>query len=286
MGKVAIVTDSNSGITQEEGKELGVHVLPMPFYINGELFYEDITLSQEEFYKKLAEDAEISTSQPSPGDVMDLWEGLLKKYDEILYIPMSSGLSSSCDTAMGLAMEFEGKVHVVNNQRISVTQRQSVLDAIEMAEKGMSVQEIEEVLMREKLESSIYVTVDTLKYLKKGGRITPAAAALGTMLRLKPVLQIHGEKLDAFSKVRTMSAAKKTMLDAMRNDLENRFAGSSMRLAIAHTNNEAMALEFKAELEKEFPGYPEIIVNELSLSVACHIGDGALAVACSRIPEV
>ena len=286
MGKVAIVTDSNSGITQEEGKELGVHVLPMPFYINGELFYEDITLSQEEFYKKLAEDAEISTSQPSPGDVMDLWEGLLKKYDEILYIPMSSGLSSSCDTAMGLAMEFEGKVHVVNNQRISVTQRQSVLDAIEMAEKGMSVQEIEEVLMREKLESSIYVTVDTLKYLKKGGRITPAAAALGTMLRLKPVLQIHGEKLDAFSKVRTMSAAKKTMIDAIRNDLENRFAGSSMKLAIAHTNNEAMALEFKAELEKEFPGYPEIIVNELSLSVACHIGDGALAVACSRIPEV
>lgn len=286
MGKVAIVTDSNSGITQEESKKLGIHILPMPFYINGELFYEDITLSQEEFYKKLAEDAEISTSQPSPGDVMDLWEGLLEEYDEVLYIPMSSGLSSSCDTAMGLAMEFEGKVHVVNNQRISVTQRQSVLDAIEMAEKGMSVQEIEEVLMREKLESSIYVTVDTLKYLKKGGRITPAAAALGTMLRLKPVLQIHGEKLDAFSKVRTMSAAKKTMIDAIRNDLENRFAGSSMKLAIAHTNNEAMALEFKAELEKEFPGYPEIIVNELSLSVACHIGDGALAVACSRIPEV
>lgn len=286
MGKVAIVTDSNSGITQEESKKLGIHILPMPFYINGELFYEDITLSQEEFYKKLAEDAEISTSQPSPGDVMDLWEELLKKYDEILYIPMSSGLSSSCDTAMGLAMEFEGKVRVVNNQRISVTQRQSVLDAIEMAEKGMSVQEIEEVLMREKLESSIYITVDTLKYLKKGGRITPAAAALGTMLRLKPVLQIHGEKLDAFSKVRIMSAAKKTMIDAIRNDLENRFAGSSMKLAIAHTNNEAMALEFKAELEKEFPGYPEIIVNELSLSVACHIGDGALAVACSRIPEV
>ena len=286
MGKVAIVTDSNSGITQEESKKLGIHILPMPFYINGELFYEDITLSQEEFYKKLAEDAEISTSQPSPGDVMDLWEELLKKYDEILYIPMSSGLSSSCDTAMGLAMEFEGKVRVVNNQRISVTQRQSVLDAIEMAEKGMSVQEIEEVLMREKLESSIYVTEDTLKYLKKGGRITPAAAALGTMLRLKPVLQIHGEMLDAFSKVRIMSAAKKTMIDAIRNDLENRFAGSSMKLAIAHTNNEAMALEFKAELEKEFPGYPEIIVNELSLSVACHIGDGALAVACSRIPEV
>ena len=154
MGKVAIVTDSNSGITQEEGKKLGIHILPMPFYINGELFYEDITLSQEEFYKKLAEDAEISTSQPSPGDVMDLWEELLKKYDEILYIPMSSGLSSSCDTAMGLAMEFEGKVRVVNNQRISVTQRQSVLDAIELAEKGMSVQKIEEVLMREKLESS------------------------------------------------------------------------------------------------------------------------------------
>ena len=264
MGKVAIVTDSNSGITQEESKKLGIHILPMPFYINGELFYEDITLSQEEFYKKLAEDAEISTSQPSPGDVMDLWEELLKKYDEILYIPMSSGLSSSCDTAMGLAMEFEGKVRVVNNQRISVTQRQSVLDAIEMAEKGMSVQEIEEVLMREKLESSIYITVDTLKYLKKGGRITPAAAAIGTVLNLKPVLQIQGDKLDA-----------------MEKDLKERFAGEEVHLEAAYTCSAEEAQEWKTEIEARFPGY-DVVMNPLSLSVSCHIGPGARAIACSR----
>lgn len=286
MGKVAIVTDSNSGITQEESKKLGIHVLPMPFYINGELFYEDITLSQEEFYKKLAEDAEISTSQPSPGDVMDLWEELLKKYDEILYIPMSSGLSSSCDTAMGLAMEFEGKVRVVNNQRISVTQRQSVLDAIEMAEKGMSVQEIEEVLMREKLESSIYITVDTLKYLKKGGRITPAAAAIGTVLNLKPVIQIQGDKLDAFSKARGWKSAKKTMLDAMEKDLKERFAGEEVHLEAAYTCSAEEAQEWKTEIEARFPGY-DVVMNPLSLSVSCHIGPGALAVACSKkIPEL
>ena len=286
MGKIAVVTDSNSGITQEKGKELGVHVIPMPFYIDGELFLEDITLTQEAFYEKLASDCEISTSQPAPGEVMEFWDKLLKEYDEIVHIPMSSGLSSTCETAIMLSKDYDGKVEVVNNQRISVTQKTSVLDAVRLAKAGKSALEIKESLEAEKLEASIYITVDTLKYLKKGGRITPAAAALGTMLRLKPVLQIHGEKLDAFSKVRTMSAAKKTMIDAIRNDLENRFAGSPMKLAIAHTNNEAMALEFKAELEKEFPGYPEIIVNELSLSVACHIGDGALAVACSRIPEV
>ena len=284
MGKVAIVTDSNSGITQEESKKLGIHILPMPFYINGELFYEDITLSQEEFYKKLAEDAEISTSQPSPGDVMDLWEELLKKYDEILYIPMSSGLSSSCDTAMGLAMEFEGKVRVVNNQRISVTQRQSVLDAIEMAEKGMSVQEIEEVLMREKLESSIYVTVDTLKYLKKGGRITPAAAAIGTVLNLKPVLQIQGEKLDAFAKARTTGQGKALMVNAIRTDMENRFGGAApdnIYLQVAYTKNRENALHFCEELKKEFPGF-NVEPDPLSLSVSCHIGPGALAVACCK----
>ena len=286
MSKVAIVTDSNSGITQERGKELGIFVLPMPFFIDGELYLEDITLSQSEFYEKLGADSDISTSQPSPGEVMDLWDKVLEEYDELVCIPMSSGLSSTCATAITLAAEYDGRVQVVDNQRISVTQEQSVLDAMNLREEGKSAAEIKEILEKEKLQASIYITVDTLKYLKKGGRITPAAAAIGTVLNLKPVLQIQGEKLDAFSKVRTMSAAKKTMIDAIRNDLENRFAGSSMKLAIAHTNNEAMALEFKAELEKEFPGYPEIIVNELSLSVACHIGDGALAVACSRIPEV
>lgn len=286
MKRTVIVTDSNSGITQEQAAAIGIEVLPMPFYINQELFYEGITLAQEEFYKRLEEDVPISTSQPSPGDVMALWDRLLKDYDEIVHIPMSSGLSGSCQTAKMLAEDYDGKVEVVNNQRISITQVHSVMDAQNLVKAGKSAAEIRKILEAEGLQASIYITVTTLKYLKKGGRITPAAAALGTMLRLKPVLQIQGEKLDAFSKVRTMSAAKRVMLDAIRNDLEKRFAGCKMRLAIAHTNNQEAAMEFKKEVEAEFPGFPEILVDELSLSVACHIGDGALAVAVSKIVEI
>lgn len=285
MSKVGIVTDSNSGITQKEGKELGIRVLPMPFYINGELYYEDITLTQEEFYKKLAEDADISTSQPSPGSIMDLWDEVLKEYDEIVHIPMSSGLSGSCETAKMLAADYDGKVVVVDNQRISVTQKQSVLDAIALAEKGLSAQEIHDILMREKMEASIYITVDTLKYLKKGGRVTPAAAALGTVLNLKPVLQIQGEKLDAFAKVRGWKAAKKAMLNAIENDLNNRFAGKEMYLQMAYTCSLEEALIWKGELEEKFPGYA-IQMSPLSLSVSCHIGEGARAVAvCHKVPE-
>jgi len=288
MGKVAIVTDSNSGITQEESKKLGIHILPMPFYINGELFYEDITLSQEEFYKKLAEDAEISTSQPSPGDVMDLWEELLKKYDEILYIPMSSGLSGSCQTAIMLAQEeeYDGKVYVVNNQRISVTQRQSVIDAKGMAEAGYDAAAIQKRLEETKFDSTIYITLDTLHYLKKGGRITPAAAALGTILRLKPVLQIQGEKLDAYSKARTYKIAKNTMLDAIAKDIEERFDGKSspedIYIAIAHTDNLAAAEEFRDEVKAIYPEH-DIYIDHLSLSVACHIGPGALAITATKV---
>ena len=286
MGKIAIVTDSISGITQAQGKELGIHVIPMPFYINEELFFEDITLTQDEFYQKLAEDAEISTSQPSPGDVIDLWEKLLEEYDEIIHIPMSSALSSSCETAFMLAKEFEGKVHIIDNQRISVTMRQSVLDAIEMAEMGMTASEIEKVLMREKLEASIYITVDTLKYLKKGGRVTPAAAALGTVLNLKPVLQIQGGKLDSYAKVRGMKAAKKNMIEAIRNDIEQRFAGKHVQLMIAYTCSEEEAMKWKEELEAKFPEHEITHVDRLSLSVSCHIGPGAIAVACCKKMEI
>ena len=217
MGKkrIAIVTDSNSGITQQQGKEMGITVLPMPFYINEQLFLEDITLTQEEFYKRLEEGADISTSQPSPADVMELWETLLQSYEEVVHIPMSSGLSNSCQTAMVMAKEFKGRVHVVDNQRISVTQRQSVLDAVTLAEAGKNGAQIKEILEKEAHESSIYITLETLKYLKKGGRITPAAAALGTVLNLKPVLQIQGQRLDAFSKARGKKQAKKIMIKAM-----------------------------------------------------------------------
>jgi DegV family protein with EDD domain len=286
MNKIAIVTDSNSGISQQKAKEMGVHVLPMPFVIDGQEYLDGVTLFHKDFYEYLAKDVDVSTSQPSPGAIMSLWDALLKDYDEIVHIPMSSGLSGTCQTAKMLAQDYDGKVEVVNNQRISITQTHAVMDALHLAEAGKSAREIREILEEEGLQSSIYITVVTLKYLKKGGRITPAAAALGTMLKLKPVLQIQGEKLDAFAKVRTMSAAKRTMIEAIRHDLENRFAGCNMKLAVAHTNNEAEAMEFKKELEAEFPGYTIDLVDELSLSVACHIGDGSLAVGCSKIVEV
>ena len=289
MSKIAIATDSNSGITQAQGKELGIFVLPMPFYINDELFLEDITLSQEQFYQRLAEDADVKTTQPSPGDVTDLWDKILQDYDQIVYIPMSSSLSSSCETAAMLAQDYEGKVFVVNNQRISVTQRQSVLDAKTMAQAGKSAQEIQDYLERTKFDSDIYITVDTLKYLKKGGRCTPAAAALGAVLGIKPVLRIKGEKLDSFAKVRGWKAAKKSMIDAIRHTMDTDFPGLSgpeqLHIAAAYTGDRAAAEEWLKELEATFPGYP-IHMDPLSLSVACHIGPGARAVTVSKALEL
>lgn len=285
MGKIAIVTDSNSGITQDQGRELGVYVLPMPFYINDVMYLEGITLTQEEFYRRLQQDEPISTSQPSPAEVCGLWDNLLKEYDEVVHIPMSSGLSASCETAMGLARNYDGKVQVVDNQRISVTQRQSVLDAVNLAKAGRTAAEIKKVLEDEKMESSIYITLETLKYLKKGGRITPAAAAIGTVLNLKPVLQIQGEKLDAYAKVRGKKQAKRVMIKAVQEDLEKRFAkyvkSGEMSLAMAYTGNLEEAEEFKKEVQQAFPGY-DIHMDPLSLSVACHIGHGALAVTCAK----
>lgn len=285
MSKIAIVTDSNSGITQDEGRSLGVFVLPMPFYINEVMYLEGITLSQEEFYERLQKDETISTSQPSPGEVCGMWDNLLKEYDEIVHIPMSSGLSASCETAMGLARDYDGKVQVVDNQRISVTQRQSVLDALALVKAGKNAAEIREILEAEKMESSIYITLETLKYLKKGGRITPAAAAIGTVLNLKPVLQIQGDKLDAYSKVRGKKQAKRVMLKAMKEDMDTRFAEyvkkGEMCLQMAYTGNQEEAEEFKKEFQEMFPEL-EIHMDPLSLSVACHIGHGALAVACSK----
>ncbi|MDO4303293.1 MAG: DegV family protein [Bacillota bacterium] len=282
--KIAIVTDSNSGITQAEAKQLGITVLPMPFMINEETFYEDITLSQPEFYEKLEGGANVVTSQPSPESVLNLWENLLKEYDEIVHIPMSSGLSGSCQSAIMLSEDFDGRVQVANNQRISVTQRQSALDAKMLARQGMNAREIKEFLEKDKFNSSIYIMLDTLYYLKKGGRITPAAAAIGTMLKLKPVLQIQGEKLDAFAKARTANQGKSIMINAIRNDMETRFGGAradNIWLQVAYTKNIDTAQQFVAELEKEFPGF-NIVCNPLSLSVACHIGPGALAVACCK----
>ena len=287
MSKVAVMTDSNSGITQTEAKELGICVLPMPFYIDEQTYYEDIDLTQDEFYEKLKGDCDIKTSMPALGDVTDKWDGLLKEYDEIVYIPMSSGLSGSCEAAIMLSQDYDGKVQVVNNQRISVTQRQSVLDAMELAQKGKKAEEIKDILESVKMESSIYIMLDTLYYLKKGGRITPAAAALGTLLKLKPVLQIQGDKLDAFAKARTPKQGKNIMIDTMKKDFAERFndlEGKNMHLEIAYSHDKEAAEAFKEEVQAQFPNH-EIIMNPLSLSVSCHIGPGAIAIACSKKVE-
>lgn len=289
MNKVAIATDSNSGINQKQAEELGIYVLPMPFRINDEEYFEDITLTQEEFYVRLAQGAQISTSQPTAGNVMSFWDELLKQYDEVVHIPMSSGLSGSCHTAVTLAESYQGKVQVVNNQRISLTQRQSALDAFALAQKGKTAKEIRDILEREKMRSSIYITVDTLKYLKKGGRITPTAAAIGAVLNIKPVLQIQGDKLDAYSKTRGMKQAKKIMIDALKKDFEGRFQEAYDRrrihLGVAHTQNETAAAELAAELAESFPGMGHIQIDPLALSIACHIGPGALAVTSSLVVE-
>lgn len=281
--RIAAATDSNSGITQEQAKQLGVHVLPMPFMIDGQMYYEGVDLTHEEFFRRMEEGADITTSQPSPGEVTDFWDKLLEEYDAVVYIPMSSGLSGSCQTAMLLAEDYEGKVYVVNNQRISVTQMQSVLDARDLIKKGYAAAQIRDILEETKFDSSIYVTVTTLKYLKKGGRITPAAAMLGTLLQIKPVLTIQGEKLDAFSKARTLKQGKTIMMTALKKDLETRFHDPEARhtwLEIAYTCSDEMAQEFKETVAEIYPD-ANICIAPLSLSIACHIGPGCLAVACS-----
>lgn len=287
--KIAVVTDSNSGITQAQAKEMGVAVLPMPFMIDGETYYEDITLTREQFYQRLKDNADIATSQPTPDSILKMWDNLLKEYDQIIHIPMSSGLSGSCSTAMMLAGEdeYEGKVFVVDNRRISVTQYQSVKDAQMLVAMGMDGTQIKKRLEETAADSVIFITVDTLKYLKKGGRITPAAAALGTLLKIKPVLIILGEKLDSFAKARTMKQAKTMMMNAIQKELDERLHDSECRnchLAIAHTDNEEAALEFKKEIEERFPN-ADVYMAPLSLSIACHIGPGSLAVTATRKME-
>lgn len=291
MAKIAIVTDSNSGITRVDGEKSGIWVIPMPFYINEELFFEELTLSQEEFYRHLSDKAEISTSMPAMTDVTELWDTLLQTHDEIVHIPMSSGLSSSCSTAMMLAQDYDGRVQVVDNKRISVTQKLAAQDARMLADAGWSAAGIKEYLEKTALDSSIYITLDTLYYLKKGGRITPAAAALGTLLRLKPVLQIQGDKLDAYAKCRTLKAAKTTMIEAIRKDCQERFGsnanGDGMRILLAYTGTDKTELNlWEQEVRSAFPGHPEICADPLSLSVSCHIGPGAIAITCTKkLPE-
>lgn len=288
--KVAIMTDSNSGITQSQAKELGIFVIPMPFTINREEYKEDINLTQQQFYEMLMNGAEVFTSQPSVGEVTSFFDNILKEYDQIVHIPMSSGLSGSCQTALMLSeeSEYKGKVFVVDSQRVSVTQKYDVLDAIELAKQGKDAKEIRDILVENKMNASIYITVNTLEYLKKGGRVTPAAAALGGLLKIKPILSIQGEKLDSFAKTRTMNKAKTIMIDSIKEDLMNRIDKehadfSSSRISVAFTYDLESALELKAQLETIFPNH-EIGCDPLSLSVACHIGPHSLAIgACKKI---
>ena len=286
MARVAVLTDSNSGITQEEAKKYGVYVLPTPFYINDRLYYEGIDLTGEKFYKMQASGAEIKTSMPIVGDVIDRWNELLADYDEIVYIPLSSGLSASCQTAISLAEEepFEGRVFVVNNQRISVTMKLSVYEAKHLAEERKTGAEIRDYLEQTKFDSTIYIMVDTLEYLKKGGRITPAAAAIGSLLRLKPVLQIQGEKLDAFAKARTVKQAREIMLEAILADLNDRFCdpqAKSCVLSLAYTKDLEQAEVMRDMIQERFPE-KKICIDPLSLVVACHTGPGAIGVTATK----
>lgn len=289
MPRVAVMTDSNSGITQDMAKEMGINVVPMPFTIDGTTYYEDVNLTREEFFQMMADGKDIQTSQPSPGDLMSLWDKSLEKYDQIVYIPMSSGLSSSCQNARMIANDYNGKVVVVNNQRISVTQKRSVQDAIELAKNGYDAVRIRDILVRDKFEASIYIMLDTLKYLKKGGRITPAAAAVGTLMRIKPVLQIKGERLDAFSKARTLAQGKSTMINAIHHDIDNLFGGidaGNVYMYAVHAQVPEPFAVFKKEVADAFPKY-NVEEDRLSLSICCHIGPGALAMGCvKKCPEL
>ena len=288
MKSIAIVTDSNCGMSPAQVKDLGIYMLPMPFFIDDKEYLEDIDMNQSEFFQHLEQNpsCRVSTSQPTPESVTTLWDKLLKDYDEIVHIPMSSGLSSSMQTARMLAEDYDDRVRVVNNQRISGTLRYSAIEAIQQAKNGLSADEIGTWLEKPRFDSSIYITVATLKYLKQGGRITPAAAAIGTMLRLKPVLQIQGEKLDAFSKARTMTQAKNTMTKAIKDDIADRF-GEKINLDVIHSHNLEAAEEFQKEVLTTFPNIGEVNIFPLSLSVSCHIGPGSLALTCSKVhPEI
>lgn len=288
MKKIAIATDSNAGIRQAEAKDLGVFVLAMPFYIEKKEYFEDISLTQEQFYEKLAQDIDISTSQPTPGHVMDFWQQILNLgFDEIVYLPMSSGLSSSCESAEMLALNFDGKVQVVDNQRISLTLQQSILDALTLAKAGYDAKAIKERLEETKHDQTIYISLETLYYLKKGGRITPAAATLGTMLNLKPVLQIQGGKLDSYAKAHGMKQARLTMIKAIQHDLDTRFKewdrNGDTQLGISYSGVDMTGPnDWKEQVQKAFPGR-SIYMAPLSLSISCHIGPGALAITETRI---
>ncbi|MBQ2022197.1 MAG: DegV family protein [Lachnospiraceae bacterium] len=290
MKSIGIITDSHSGITQEEAKQLGIWVLPMPFYIGGECYLEGINLTREEFFEKLEGGSAIATSQPSPADVCDVWDWALKEFEKVLYLPLSSGLSGSCETAMALARDeqYEGKILVVDHGQISTPLHQMVLDTLELIEKGYSAEQIKEILESGKDRMMIYIGVETLEYLKRGGRVTPAAAAIGSVLNIKPVLKLETGKLDSFKKCRGFSKVKKTMIEAMKQEMDTRFADAladgQLRLLAASSADKEETENWVKEIEDAFPGM-KVFCDPLSLGVSCHTGAGALGIGCSVAPE-
>ncbi|MCF2652728.1 DegV family protein [Anaeromassilibacillus senegalensis] len=279
MSRIAVVTDTNSGITREEAKKLGVFLLSMPFIVDGKEYFEGVTCTYEQFFDMLAAGSDVSTSQPAPEDLTALWDTILQNYDSIVHIPMSSALSGSCGTAKALAADYNGRVCVVDNKRISLSQRESVLDALTLIKKGLTAAEICVQLEETAYNSSIYLAVNTLELLKKSGRVTAAGAALATLLGLKPVLQIQGEKLDAYAKVRGMAAAEKTMLKAIEKDMQTRFAGKPVHIAVAYSGDIRPALEWRKTVRSYF-GDSHIELYKLPISICCHVGAGVKAIAC------
>ena len=279
--KVAIVSDTNCGITLDEAKGLGIFLITMPFFVDGEEYFEYKTMNHQMFFEKLRAGAEVSTSMPSPADLLDTWENLLNEYDEVVYIPMSSGLSGSCHAAMGFAEEFDGKVQVVDNKRISVIMKQSVLEAKHMADKGMTAAEIKEYLEKDGLNSAVYVAVDTLECLKKSGRVTPAAAAIGSVLNIKPVLQIQGGKLDAYKKVRGMKQATKALFGGIQSEIESRFAGKEIVIRATYSGDETVKENWENAIKEEFPDM-EIVMDKLPISICCHTGEGAMGIGITE----
>ena len=287
--KTAVMTDSNSGISQQEADALGLFMMPMPVIIDGKTHYEGIDLTHDSFFSALTGGRDVTTSQPSPGDLMNRWDKILSSgYDELIYIPMSSGLSNSCSTAISLSAEYNGKVQVADNHRISVTMRASIEEAISYASNGISAAEIKRSLEENAYNSSIYIAVDTLEFLKKGGRVTPAGAALGAVLNIKPILTIQGERLDAFAKVRGMKKAKQKIVEALQNDFNTRFKDiptERLRLGAAGSGlTPAEREDWRATLANAFPQF-DVYYDPLSFSICCHVGPQSYGVGISVIAE-
>ncbi len=284
MSKIAVVTDTNSGMSPEDAEKNGIFLLPMPFVVDGKEYFEGVNCTYEHFFEMLGSGSDVSTSQPSPESITALWDTLLGTHDAVVHIPMSSALSGSCGTAKALAADYGGRVEVVDNKRISLSQRKSAIDAVTLARHGLDAAGIRERLEKNAYNASIYLAVNTLELLKKSGRVTKAGAAIASVLNLKPVLQIQGEKLDAFSKARGMANAEKIMLAAAEKDRTERFAGKKIHIEAAYSGDLEPALEWQKTVQKNFKDY-DVLLYKLPVSISCHVGAGVKALGLMEYEE-